>query len=455
VTVRTSITASYVVGFEDGEHVVYPDAELVIEDDEILSVGAGFDGDVDRTIDGDYLVMPGFVDLDVRLDQRVDAGGATGSVARPAVESADSEVSRAGVESSVKWAVGALLRSGTTTFVSLGEPTRGRFGPAEFVPELYADVVDQFGSRAYLGSRYRSRVDGGEAGPRWDPQRGREQFERARRFADEYDGTAGGRVRTVLAPESPAAVTRELLVDTREAAADADRPISIQFAESATAADQTLERHDATPVDYLDELDLLGPSVWLRGAHYPDGETTADGRPAPQNSTLDRLGTAGATVVHCPALDRRHGVTLRSATRYQDHGIGVALGSGTTQCPPVETMRWGSLANKWVEDDPTAGSAGRLFTAATVGGARALGRTDIGRLRPGAKADIVCIDLGAGHVGPVHDPIRSLVHTTTPADVEFVFVDGQLVVDGGGLRDIDEQRLLADARNVTGTGGST
>src|SRR3546814_14117030 len=66
-----------------------------------------------------------------------------------------------------------------------------------------------------------------------------------------------------------------------------------------------------------------------------------------------------------------------------------------------------------------------IFNAATVGGARALRRDDIGRLAVGARADLVCVDLTAPSMLPVREPIRSLVFTACDRAVKDVFVDGR------------------------------
>jgi cytosine/adenosine deaminase-related metal-dependent hydrolase len=73
-----------------------------------------------------------------------------------------------------------------------------------------------------------------------------------------------------------------------------------------------------------------------------------------------------------------------------------------------------------------AATAGEVFEAATLNGARPLGRDDIGRLAPGARADIVIIDLTGGdslRYGPIRDPIKSLIDCGIGDDVDTVIVD--------------------------------
>ena len=83
-----------------------------------------------------------------------------------------------------------------------------------------------------------------------------------------------------------------------------------------------------------------------------------------------------------------------------------------------------------------------MFEAATLGGARALGRDDLGRLAPGALADIVIVDLRGVHFGAVHDPIKSLVECGSGADIDTVIVDGRMLVAGRRAVALDESALM-------------
>ncbi len=82
-----------------------------------------------------------------------------------------------------------------------------------------------------------------------------------------------------------------------------------------------------------------------------------------------------------------------------------------------------------------------LFHAATIGGATALGRDDLGRLAVGAKADVVMLDLDAPGMRPVRDPLRSFFFSAADRAVRHVFVDGRQVVTDGKVLAIDHAGL--------------
>jgi 5-methylthioadenosine/S-adenosylhomocysteine deaminase len=68
---------------------------------------------------------------------------------------------------------------------------------------------------------------------------------------------------------------------------------------------------------------------------------------------------------------------------------------------------------------------------------------------PGAKADIVIIDLSGRDTlrfGPVRDPIKSLVECGIGDDVDTVIVDGIVRVAGGRIPGVDVAALRAQAQ---------
>ena len=68
-----------------------------------------------------------------------------------------------------------------------------------------------------------------------------------------------------------------------------------------------------------------------------------------------------------------------------------------------------------------------VFRAATLGGARALRRDDLGRLAPGARADVVLVDLETPAMRPGIDPLRALVFVAADRAVRDVYVDGRKI----------------------------
>src|SRR3546814_12793473 len=90
-----------------------------------------------------------------------------------------------------------------------------------------------------------------------------------------------------------------------------------------------------------------------------------------------------------------------------------------------------------------------LFHAATIGGAKALMRDDIGRLAADCKADIVAVDLLQPEMMPARDPLRSLIFHAAARAVCDVWVGGRKVHHDGEVMtayDRDQQRSVWGTR---------
>jgi len=105
-------------------------------------------------------------------------------------------------------------------------------------------------------------------------------------------------------------------------------------------------------------------------------------------------------------------------------------------------MRWATVLARIAAEDIRANEMADVFHAATVGGATGLLRDDIGRLAPGAKADLVLVDLHNSWMMPVRDPLRSLIFHAADRAVRDVYVDGEKVVGNGRVLTLDQAGAL-------------
>jgi cytosine/adenosine deaminase-related metal-dependent hydrolase len=165
----------------------------------------------------------------------------------------------------------------------------------------------------------------------------------------------------------------------------------------------------------------------------------------PRGDELKILAETGATIGHCPHKCAKMAFAMESFDQYLESGVRIGLGTDTYPLDIVSEMRYASLISRLVDRKASGARAADVFNAATIGGASALGRSDIGRLAVGAKADVVIINLRTTRYGPARDPINALVEYGSGADVETVIVDGEVVVENGRSTRIHDDDLFAQA----------
>src|SRR2546425_287481 len=203
--------------------------------------------------------------------------------------------------------------------------------------------------------------------------------------------------------------------------------------------DEEQGRHGKTPVAWLRDLGVLGPSAILGHAIVVGGSSWTN-YPA---GDVAIMAEAGCSVAHAVWVFARRGVVMESFAGYRRAGVNMSLGTDTNPQSVIEAMRWAAVVSKIVERNTEATTAAHVFDAATLGGARALGRDDLGRIAPGARADLVLWKGASWGMTPLRDPVKNIVYNATAEDVDRVWVNGRLVVDGGGGRGADQSALFA------------
>jgi 5-methylthioadenosine/S-adenosylhomocysteine deaminase len=245
-----------------------------------------------------------------------------------------------------------------------------------------------------------------------------------------------GRLSGVVSPMQIDTCTADLLRDSHAAARDRGLPFTLHVAQSVTEVREMIRRHGQTPVQWAAALGILGPGTILGHALYLDHHSWIRWW---TKTDLAILGDSGTAVAHCPTPFARYGHIMENFGDYLRAGVTMGLG---TDCAPhnlVEEMRKAAVLARIAARDITSVTTADLFHAATVGGASALMRGDLGRLAPGCKADIVLVDFDCPQMQPVRDPLRSFVYHAADRAVHEVFVAGRQVVADGRVLTLDQE----------------
>ncbi|MCA0270605.1 MAG: amidohydrolase family protein [Proteobacteria bacterium] len=445
---RTALTAQWVLGHAEGRHCLIHGGEVVFEGGRIVCVGPRFDGEVARRIDlGRALISPGLIDLDALsdLDTTILAidhspGWAKGRVwPRGYVTRGPFEMYAPGeLAFQKRYAFAQLLLNGITTAAPIASLFYREWGEtvAEFTAA--ADAAGEMGLRVYLSPAYRSGgmvlEAPGQMEAVFDEARGMAGLDAAVGFFAAQDGRYGGLVRGILAPDRVETCTVGLLRRTMDAALDLDCKVRLHMAQGEMEVATVRKLHGTTAPDWLAREGLLNDRLI---APHATNATETD---------LAHYAAHGVSVVHCPLVSARFGSALRSFGRLKAQGINLCMGTDTAPADMLMNLMTGQMAARIADPAAPHQNSADFWDAATLGGARALGRDDLGRLAPGARADIAVFRLDDVVMTPTIDPITTLVAGGTGRVTQAVFVDGRLSMRNGQVACIDLPAAQARAQ---------
>ena len=446
---RIRIDGGVVVGWSGNNHELIPEGSVLIEGDAIKSVGTDRSQAADKIIDASgKIVCPGFINLHVHSQLNIgdylladvtkkDYLAANYFVFGAPLKEKVTPPPAAAVAIGRKYALYSALRNGATTVLDPGG------GPGDL--DDYVAIVGQLGGRVFFSPPYRS------SDIFTDPQgrhyyeecddKGRPGLKRAVEFIKKHRGAHNGRVQGILNPAQAETCEPSLLKESVAAARDLDVPIHIHAGGNLREFLQILNTHRKPVVEYLADSGILGPRTILGHMVFMGGHSRVD-YPAGE---IKLIADSGATVGHCPHKCAKMAFAMESFDRYLDAGVRIGLGTDSYPLDIISEMRYASLISRLVDKNASGARPADVFNAATIGGADALGRKDLGRLAAGAKADVVILNIRTTRYGPARDPINALVEYGSGADVETVIVDGEVVIENGCSTRIDDADLFAQA----------
>jgi cytosine/adenosine deaminase-related metal-dependent hydrolase len=249
-----------------------------------------------------------------------------------------------------------------------------------------------------------------------------------------HDSGHGSMLQIAVAPCSPFSVSRDLMVESARLARACGVRMHTHLAENDHDVAYSRERFGRTPAGFAEDLGWLGPDVWHAHCVKLDG------------AGIGRFAATGTGVAHCPGSNMRLSSGIAPVRAMRASGVPVGLGvdgsASNDGAQMVSEARLAMLLQRvgaslepfGCDLGPSAMTARDALEVATRGGARVLGRADIGHLAVGMCADLALFDLRtlsfAG--GAVHDPVGALLLCASP-QAAFTIVDGRVLVREGQL----------------------
>lgn len=443
---RVLIKNALRVAVMDEARTEFEGGHVLIEDGVIASVGPQSpDMDVDEVIDATgMVVLPGFVNTHHHLYQSL-----TRNIARMqdaplfpwlvAHYEVWRELTVDAAELSARTGLLELMKTGVTTSTDHLYLFPNRTSHKLIDAEIRAAKKLGVRFQPTRGSMSLGRSAGGLP-PDDVVQTEQEILTDMQRLVDEYhDPSPGAMVRISVAPCSPFSVTSDEMRRTAEFARERGLRMHTHLAETKDEENFCLETFGDRPVAYLDRLGWMADNAWFAHAvHLSDEE-------------IERMGRAGVAVAHCPTSNMRLGSGIAPVKKLLEAGVDVGIavdGSASNDSGNMLMEIRNAMLLSRLRSEAEWLSARDVLWMATAGGARTLGRDDIGSLEAGKRADLALFDMrGLEYAGGLSDPVAALVFGVRMSPVTRLIVEGRTLIENGDSG-IDEAALAAQQEEV-------
>ena len=324
-----------------------------------------------------------------------------------------------------------LLKGGATTVMESFRNT---------IPEMF-DAAEEMGIRFY-GAPYLFSTSDAKAGPdgvvRYAGDDGQADMSTWNSFYQRWNGCGDGRIGLAMSPHATDTCGPDLLRACAARARELDVPITTHLAQSQAEVATIGARYGGrSPAEYLDWLGLLAPD--LLAAHCI----------ASTDDDLKLMAARGATVLNCPRVFARSGVTA-AFSRFAGHGVRTVVATDGYNMDLLGELNAASMISKIASARADVANAPDLIESVTAAAAAVIKRSDLGIIAPGVTADLTVIDLTHPHLQPLFDPRRGLIALANRANIDQVIVDGRVLIDAGRYVHGDETAIVFAANAAIG-----
>jgi 5-methylthioadenosine/S-adenosylhomocysteine deaminase len=401
----------------------YEDGEIAVSGDRIVSAGgrgsAPADFVPDRILElPNDVVMPGLINTHTHAAMTLLRGYADDMPLMPWLEEKVWPFEAKMNSEDIYWgsllALAEMIRSGTTTMV-----------------DMYIEQAET--ARAVLEAGTRAVLSRGMTA--FEPEAARKALQENVDLFHTWHNRGEGRLKVFLGPHAPYTCPGEFLQTVKQEADRLGTGIHIHVAETQAELATIRERYGTTPVRWLRDLGLFGGRVIAAHSVHLDREEIAIYK------------EYGVGVAHNPESNMKLNSGTAPIPRMLAEGIAVGLGTdGTSSNNDLDMfgeMRTASFQQKLV-GTPDLLPAYEVLDLATNGGARVTGLTELGRLAPGYKADLISIDLDQPHFYPRFSVVSHLVYCAKGSDVRTVMVDGKILMEDRKLLTLDTGKICRE-----------
>lgn len=401
---------------QNEEREVLENVDVLIHEDQIYEIGRGLMDYInpETVIDcSEKAVIPGLINTHTHSSMTLLRGISDNALLQDWLENyifpAEDEIEEVDAYLGSVLASVEMLESGTTTFNDM-----------YFHMENVADAVEDTGIRAVLSKGLT------------DIEEPAELYE-AEKLIRNYAGH--DTIEVGVAPHSVYTCSENLLLDAKELAKKYDTVYHIHLSETVKENEDMKGEHGMTPTEYLDELGILDKNVIAaHGTHLTEDD-------------MIRLQRTKTGLAHNPAANMKLGSGRADIIELKERGLYIGLGTdgpaSNNSLNMFDEAKLSALIHK--EEDPEALTEQDILDMLTIDAAKALNIEEkVGSIEEGKKADIVTIDLNQASMRPFYRArgvVSNLIYSFD-GDVSEVFVNGELIVEGGDLQTIDRNEVF-------------
>lgn len=422
---------------------IIPDGAVAIQGNKILEVGSTAElvaeyGSTARSFDASgCIVMPGFIITHTHMpyvlghNMPVDFSQLQSfwdMLQKMGWEWLEDITTGEGIYAATRYAAMKMLKSGTTTVCEMVE------GPNALPGALNqsARAIEEVGLRAQVGFEVTERIPGVSILEKLDPSMAEKGFLENLELLERHPAKGQGRIQGRLGVHTAYTNSPETLKAARKFADQQGCGIQIHVAEIPRAF--LVEKYGKSAPQVLEEAGLLGADVLA--VHCIDVD----------DEDLEILQRNGVSVAHTPMTNSLGGNGVARVPEMLERGINVTLGHDCFfTLDTSEYIRYAYLLHKAHNANPMLLPPFQALDLVLGNAARAMGLEErIGSIAAGKRADLLIIRPDSPVPLTPASVISYFTMTFLGKDVETVLVDGEVVVEKGRMKTVDEEEVVGN-----------
>lgn len=393
--------AAYVIT-QDSNRSKLRNRDILIENGKIAAIGSGLDGE-EKVDCSRMAIMPGLINTHTHVSMALFRGVGDDMDLQSWLQNRIFPIESKLTEDDVYWGavlgIIEMLESGTTTFVDMYH-----------YEYAVGKACNELGMRGCLSHVL---FDFPAVSAR-DLEHGLKQTLRIGHT---------DLVTPAVAPHSIYLCSKSTLERCKQFAQQNNLLLHMHISETKKEVEDCVEKNGVKPIEYLEKINFLGHDVMLAHGVWLSKEECM------------LLTKMGCSILHSPTSNMKLASGVSPIHHLISAGVNVSLGTdgavSNNNLDMFESMKFAALLQKVDKCNPTIMDAQQVLDMATINGAKAMHRSDLGSIEVGKTADIIGVSLDSTRMRPHTDIVSHLVYSANGADVKLVLVNGNIRVKDG------------------------